>query len=277
MLRRCAAAVRHEIDISGCGFSTADAVKGGMQPNPILQTAIPEEQRAAAAARLPAMQPVRPGEWLRQDEAFAGQLAEKARLIAEMPERVMAILPEAKDAAGELLTVVMAELALNPRYRMEGEGVRRPDNRLMTIDTHAPLLTLSRLVQEDFCILQKQGDEHALTAALLCFPSAWTLSEKIGKPLTSIHVPVPSYDAGIAARVQRLFDGVQPGRPVWRANYLRYDLPDLHQPHTEANPRPVGNANSPYERSERQTVLRLPGTGAVVFSIHTTMVRRLGA
>ena len=143
-----------------------DAVKGGMQPNPILQDTIPQEQRAAAAARLPAMQPVRPGEWLRQDEAFAGQLAEKARLIAGMPEKVMAALPEAKDAASELLTVVMAELALNPRYRMEGKGVRRPDNRLVTIDTHAPLLTLSRLVQEDFCILQKQGDEHVLTAAL---------------------------------------------------------------------------------------------------------------
>lgn len=254
-----------------------DAVKGGMQPNPILQDAIPEEQRAAAAARLPAMQPVRPGELLRQDEAFAGQLAEKARLIAEMPEKVMAVRPEAMDAASELLTVVMAELELNPRYRMEGEGVRRPDNRLVTIDTHAPMHTLSRLVQEDFCILQKQGDEHVLTAALLCFPSAWTLSEKIGRPLTSIHIPVPSYDAGIAARVQRLFDGVQPGRPVWRANHLRYDLPDLYQPHTEANPRPVGNQQSPYERSERQTVLRLPGTGAVVFSIHTTMVLRAGA
>lgn len=245
-----------------------------MSQKPILQTAIPDAQRAAAAARLPAMQPVKPGEWLRQDEAFAGQLAEKERLLAEIPEEVLLQLPQADDAAAELLTVVMAELALNPRYRMEGEGVRRPDNQLVAIDAHAPLLTLSRLVQEDFCILQKEGGEHVLTAALLCFPSAWTLSEKIGKPLTLIHVPVSSYDAGIAARVQRLFDGVQPGRPVWRANLLRYDLPDLFQPHTEANPRPVGSPSSLYERSERQTVLRLPGTGAVVFSIHTTMVRR---
>ncbi len=142
MLRRCAAPVRLEIDISGCGFSNLDAVKGGMQPNPILQNAIPEEQRAAAAARLPAMQPVRPGEWLRQDEAFAAQLTEKARLIAEMPEQVMSVMPEAEDAASELLTVVMVELALNPRYRMEGEGVRRPDNRLLSIYTHAPLLNL---------------------------------------------------------------------------------------------------------------------------------------
>jgi len=274
MLRRCAAPVRPEIDISGCGFSIANAVKEGMQPNPILQNSIPEAQRAAATARLPSMQPVRPGEWLRQDDAFAAQLAEKARLIAEMPEKVMSVMPEAEDAASELLTVVMAELALRPLYRMEGEGVRRPDNRLVAIDTRTPMRTLSQLVQEDFCILQKQGDEHILTAALLCFPSAWTLSEKIGKPLTSIHVPVPSYDAGIAARVQRLFDGVQPGRPVWRANLLRYDLPDLYQPHTDANPRPVGSPSSLFERSERQTVLRLPGTGAVVFSIHTTMVQR---
>ncbi len=244
------------------------------QNAPILQSRVPGPQRSAAAARLPAMQPVAPGEWLSVDDAYAPQLAEKARLIAWDRSRVIRVLPEAVDAVAELFAVVLAELAMRSDYGFDGDAVVRPDGERVTLDVSDPLGTLSRLVQEDFCILQKQGDEHVLTAALLCFPAAWTLGEKIGRPLTSIHVPVASYNEGIAKRVQRMFDGVQPGRPVWRANLLRYDSPALFQPHTESAPRPVGTPDSPFERSERQTVLRLPGTGAVVFSIHTTMIRR---
>ena len=105
------------------------------------------------------------------------------------------------------------------------------------------------------------------------FPAAWALAEKIGRPLSAIHGPVARYDAGIAARVQRMFDMVSAERPLWRANLLRYDLPDLFQPHTEAAPRPVGRPDSPFLRSERQVIRRLPASGAVVFSIHTTVVR----
>ncbi|RYG91897.1 DUF3445 domain-containing protein [Loktanella sp. IMCC34160] len=244
------------------------------QSAPILQSHIPQIQRDRAAARLPSMVPVAPGDWLQVDDAYAGQLAEKARLIAAHRDRVMACLPEARDAAAELLTVVLAEIAMRPDFAMVGHGIRRPDGVVVSPDPKDPLLTLSQLVQEDLCILQKQGDEHVLTAALLCFPASWTLAEKIGRPLTVIHVPVAPYDDGIAARVQRLFDGVQPGRPVWRANLLRYEDPTLFQPRAEADQRPVGRPDSAFERSERQTVLRLPGTRAVVFSIHTHVVRR---
>lgn len=251
--------------------------KRSMQSEPILQRAIPEAQRQAAEARLPAMAPVALGEWLRADEAFGAQLAEKERLIAENRAAVIASIAGADDAMSELLTVVIAELVQSPGYEFLGSGLRRPDGEIVDFDIHDPLGTLSRLVQEDFCILEKRGDEHVMTAALLCFPAAWTLSEKIGKPLTGIHVPVASYDDGVAKRVQRLFDGVQPGRPLWRSNLLCYEQFDLFQPHAEGKPRPVGNVDSPYERSERQTILRLPGTGAVVFSIHTSVVQNSGA
>lgn len=154
------------------------------------------------------------------------------------------------------------------------QPVGGPDWVTVVVDRLAPLVTLSRLIQEDICILEKRGGEHVLTAALLCFPASWTLAEKIGKPLTRIHDPVPEYAAQIAVRVQRMFDGVRVGLPMWRANLLGYDDPALYQPQTEGAPRPVGNEVSVYERSERQTVLRLPKTGAVVFAIHTAVVKR---
>ncbi len=245
-----------------------------MDDTVILQRAIPDQQRAQALARLPAMQPVRPGDWLQVDEAYAGQIALKARLLAARPGDVMAVLPGAEAAARELLDLVLAEIAGMAGFAVGPVAVVRPDGVTVAIDRSRPLVTLSRLVQEDVCILQKQGAEHVLTGALLCFPAAWTLAEKIGRPLRRIHSPVPRYDADIAARVQRMFDMVGEGRVLWRANLLRYDDPALYQPHTEAAPRPVGHEASPYERSERQTILRLQKSGAVIFSIQTKIVRR---
>lgn len=241
----------------------------------ILQDHLPPAQIAAAALRLPQMVPVAPGDWLRIDSAYAAQLAEKARLIAAGRADVIAVLPGAGAAVAELLDLVLAELAVRGDVAMTSACVTRPDGVRVAIDRDDPFLTLSRLVQEDFCIHQKRGDEHVLTAALLCFPAAWTLGEKIGRPLTRIHAPVARYDTDIAARVQRMFDMVRADRPLWRANLLAYADPALFQPHTEAHPRPVGSAPSAYLRSERQSIRRLPATDSVVFSIHTTVVARL--
>jgi dimethylamine monooxygenase subunit A len=240
----------------------------------ILQRAIPPEQVEAAGMPLPRMVPLQAGDWLRVDEAYAAQLAEKARLIAERRGDVIAVLPGTEAACAELLDMVLEEVAGMAGYLLAHGRVLRPDGYVIDVDRDDPLGTLSQLVQEDFCIHEKRGEEHVLVAALLCFPAAWTLAEKIGHPLTRIHVPVELYDADIARRVQRMFDMVGEGRALWRANMLRYDDPSLFQPHTEANPRPVGRPESPYLRSERQTILRLPETGAVVFSIHTTVVER---
>ena len=250
-----------------------DATFWGSEMDVVVQDIIPQAQILAAQARLPQVYPVDPAEWLRVDVAYAAQLAQKATLIADRRDAVIAVLPGAEAAVAEVLEAVLAALAGMPGFVIRPDRVCRPDGVWVDLNRADPFLTLSRLVQEDFCIHQKRGAEHVLTAALLAFPAAWTLAEKIGQPLSRIHAPVGRYDPDIAARVQRMFDMITPGRVLWRANMLRYDSPALFQPHTEAAPRPVGQPTSPYLRSERQCILRLPVTGAVVFSIHTTLVR----
>jgi hypothetical protein len=243
-----------------------------MQPAPIFQTHLPEAQRMAAAARLPQMYPVGPGEWLRVDGCYSAQLAEKARLIAAHRDLVLRVLPRAEGACAELLDMVLGELDQRPDYACAGDRVTRPDGVVVIIDRDDPLRTLSQLVQEDFCLHLRQGDEHVLMGALLCFPMAWTLAEKIGRPLSRIHAPVAVYDADIAARVQRMFDMVRADRPLWRANAHGWDSSDLFRPCPEAAPRPQMHGPAPFTRSERQTIRRLPVSDAVVFSIHTTLV-----
>ena len=150
--------------------------------------------------------------------------------------------------------------------------VQRPDGAEVALDPVRPLATLGRLVQEDLCVMERAGEEHILTGACLCFPASWSLSEKIGRPLTGIHTPVASYDGDIARRVQRMFDAIRVEQPLWRMNALVYVDPSLHQPRREADPR-TDRRGGVYLRAERQCFVKLPQTRAVVFSIHTYVVR----
>ncbi|OUD10670.1 hypothetical protein BVC71_04060 [Marivivens niveibacter] len=237
----------------------------------ILQSMIPVDQREAATARLPAMKPVQ-GSWITIDDAYSAQMAEKARLMTQNRQAVCRMTVGAEPAVGELLDYVLEEIAGLSGFERDGDRITRPDGMQIDILRDDPFLSLSQLVTEDLCVLEKRGDEHVLTAALLCFPAAWTLAEKIGRPLTRIHVPVAPYNENIARRVQRLFDGIQPNKPIWRANLHTYEEPDLFHVRGENDPRPYKNIDAHYERSERQTVLRLPNSGAVLFAIHTCVV-----
>ena len=147
----------------------------------------------------------------------------------------------------------------------------RPDGTTVPLDPAQPLLTLGRLVQEDLCLMEARCEEYVLTGGILCFPASWSLTQKLGRPMTSIHDPVPVYDADVAKRVARLFDAIRPEQPLWRMNYLTYDDFVLHQPRfeSEKSPQPTDHV---FIRCERQCLLRLPVTNAVVFTIHTYVV-----
>lgn len=229
----------------------------------ILQTDIP--YNPLAENPLPGVKPADPDAWLHQDDAFAAQMKRRGALLDECPGDVLAMDEMALAPAQELL-----DLVLQQAYPESSDRVARSDGQIVQIDRDRPMETLCHLVQEDLCILQKQRDEHILTAAILCFPAGWRLQEKFMRPLTGIHEPVAPYDANIARRVQRLFDGIQPGRPLWRFNALWYQDAELFQPRSQNRPREIRDrARAKYMRSERQTLLRLPQTRAVVFAIHT--------
>ncbi len=232
----------------------------------ILHKDLPPEMAVPPA--LPGVAPCAADDWLRVDETYGAQMRYRLALLADKPQAVLWEPAASRDAALEVLEEALALLP-GKGFAVQGDQVRCPDGREVALDRAAPLRTLGQLVQQDICVMDKQGDQHVLVAAVLCFPANWRLAEKAGRPLTDIHLPVDAYDAGIARRVQRLFDGVQVDRPLWRFNRLAYGDADLHQP-----ARKDQGLVRRYERAERQCVVRMPRTRAVVFSIHTHVVRR---
>ena len=232
----------------------------------VTQSALPHVPwQDPALSRMPGMRPV-DGPWIVVDDAYAGQMALRARLWRERRAAVEAVTPGAEAALAELKAEVLG--ALPDGFRREGGDVVRPDGVRVGTDG-APFAVLNRLLQEDLLVLEKRGGAHVLIAGLLCFPAHWTLAEKIGRGLLRIHAPVPAYDEDLAMRVERLFDRVRPGRPMWRANVLPHETAELHRPRPEYAPRA---RVARFLRSERQTVLRLPRTGAVLFAVHTYVV-----
>lgn len=237
----------------------------------ILQQALPHEM--AGEPGLPGVAPCAAQDWLRVDDAYGAQMARRTALLAERRDEVLWLDPNAREAADELLAEVL-KLLPAMGFDVAQEEVICPDGRRADIAQNDPLGTLGHLVQEDLCILEKQEAEHVLTGAVLCFPASWRLAEKAGRSLVGIHVPVEEYEESLARRVQRLFDGVKAGRPLWRFNKLWYDDAELHQPRSAQGPRRIApmQVAAPFIRSERQCILRLPKTDAVVFSIHTYVI-----
>jgi dimethylamine monooxygenase subunit A len=199
-----------------------------------------------------------PAAWLEIDGDLPRYLAEKERLFAADPAAVFAETPGSRVAQAEARDLVL-------RYLGDDfpSGISEPDA--------PPLWQAARMIQEDLVIMERDGDGWRLTAASLSFPSSWSLAEKFGRVMDDIHAPVPGFQRGTrnAALIARMFDNLKPDRPVWRLNWSVYGDDALHHPASKADGRPMPAflADNSFIRVERQTLRRLPATGALLFTI----------
>jgi hypothetical protein len=231
------------------------------------------------------LRPLDLANWIEVDENLAAHLAEKRRLYAEIPQKVFVEEPETRAAQQEVLDLLTAHLSAHfPRtHRLNGGGVVEvQDNPAPTLASppDAPLVAASLLVQEDLILMRKGADGWRLAAGSLCFPSSWTLTEKFGKPLHRIHVPVPGFGPGSRPDevIARMFDGLQ-GQAMERFNWsiqagdaLYHPLSDV-QRDDRATSRPSEFADGTaidagaFIRVERQTLRKLPVSRDILFTI----------
>ncbi|MBI1340069.1 DUF3445 domain-containing protein [bacterium] len=245
-----------------------------MTPHPpILQSRLGVAPwRDPLSARLPGLAPLAPKDWLIRDDAFAAQMAERDRLFASRPAATFAQTEGSEPAGAEALAAIRAHISADPGYRADDDCITRPDGVVVDTSAHPPLLAAARLVQADLVILEARSGVHVLTAAALAFPASWRLADKIGRPMARIHQPINRIDAAMDARIERTFARLPPGLPLMRSNALGYNDPALHQPRAEGEPKPFDPALPVFVRVERQCLLKLAESGAIVFSIHTVQV-----
>lgn len=136
-----------------------------------------------------------------------------------------------------------------------------------------PLVRAARQTFEDLCILQTDGRQFVLTAGVVSFPTNWRLADKIGRTVADIHAAVPGYGEKLADSVDQFLRKLPAGPVFERSNWFVVDDPALrYLPSRPAHLRFAGvtpdNAGERLAvRCERQTLRRMPMTGAIVFAI----------
>ena len=228
------------------------------------------------------LRPLELGDWLDVDAMLEQHLAEKDRLYAEIPERILVEEADTRDAQAEVLEMLREHLlAVHPQtHRRIGDDilVGTSGRRVRAFgEIPDPLRTASRLVQEDLILMRKDDRGWRLVAGSLCFPSSWTLAEKFGLPLHNIHDPVPEFGTNTrnGDLITRMFDNLS--RPVIRWNWSIQADDALYHPFSNveridrATQRPSkfpdGDVAAAFIRVERQTLRKLPRTGAILFTI----------
>jgi dimethylamine monooxygenase subunit A len=218
--------------------------------------------------------PLDPANWIVLDERIEESIDEKYRLLNDSLTHSACIAEPTDDATAaackELLGGIEDYLRAYEPDHLAQQNLRLAKSGELTAIDRA-----GRLVGEDWCVLMRSDHDQLLrlAAATLCFPSRWKLHEKVGLPLLDIHQPVPEYAEAIGMPTNASIDRITTDKPIWRVNWSVSDDPRLHQPTGHFDPsagsRVVDIGNDVVLRIERQTLIRLPQSGAVVFGIRT--------
>ncbi|MEI2299580.1 heme-dependent oxidative N-demethylase family protein [Ensifer sp. MJa1] len=227
-----------------------------------------------------------PDRWIEPDEQLQHYLEEKKRLLSEVRATVFAAADGSGEAQGELLSVLVDYLQSRypDIYHLDGDTMTIGERRV-GLGSDAPLVVAGSLVQDDLVIMQRTDDGWRLGAGYVAFPSSWALTEKYGRTMDEIHAPVPGFEHGTrnAELIARMFDNLPPGRFVERFNWAVNVDGRLHLPKSKcegvAAEAIALTEDSTFIRIERQTLRKLPRTGAIVFTIRIysdplTMLRR---
>lgn len=234
-----------------------------MNPDPPLAPAIAGPHRPFAIG----MRPIAEERWIEAGDDLADVLAQKAALFADARDAVFAAEPGSLAAQAELWRLLAGHLVADHPglWWREGDAVVGPGARAGDAG-EPPLLAAARLVADDLVLMVRDAGGWRLAAGAVCFPSHWRLGDKAGRVFADVHAPVPGFGPGSAGagQVAMIFDRMPPGRVAERGNWSVAGTGALHLP--------LGTPedDSVWLRAERQTLRKLPESGAVAFTIRVT-------
>ncbi|KAF5017530.1 hypothetical protein F66182_10531 [Fusarium sp. NRRL 66182] len=228
-------------------------------------------------------------EWIELDNQYPKYHADKATRIAERGDKCVKTHPDAFPAAIELLQELADYLParypslfertpVGIRNKWSGEDFNIVERPLVK----DPMAICARLIQDDLAIMVERPDgQYFLLAGAILLAGFWRLSDKFGMSLSEIHTSgdVPHFREKLEAGMCKFFKRLRPESVYNRNNYF------LQVDDSLAWSWSIGSEDAPSAtwstadkdkaienhmfRSERQSLRRLPKTGAVVFTIRT--------
>lgn len=214
------------------------------------------------------LSPLRGGNWIETDNHLDRYQRHKLLYREQYGDRAYRSTASSTRAQQELKDLLINYLTTEQSdlYQLEGDSLQSPAGGFPLVkNSDEPLWDCSLWVADDLVLMEQFEDEYRLTAASLCSPSHWRLEEKFGHSLREIHDPIPGFHEALTPSIDRFFSHLRAEHPVARFNWSIQGYDSLSQrPEQEM---PIDKTCELYYRTERQSLVRLPQTGAIAFSI----------
>ncbi|CDR41447.1 CYFA0S07e02234g1_1 [Cyberlindnera fabianii] len=229
-------------------------------------------------------------DWIELDNEWPKFHNLKLERIQKKGTDVYGTLPEAYAPAMELLEEFRNYLpARYPTlFQKTKEGIKNLYNgeEFNTVNpTMDPMLIAAHFTQDDLAIMVEDSNgEYVLKGGAIMLAGFWRFKDKVNLPLSAIHTTgdVPKYNTHLKKGMEKFFQRITPEAPIVRNNYFIQtdDRLDWSSSIGDENKQNVGwytadkatDINQIWYRSERQSVRRLPLTGACVFTIRTYFI-----
>lgn len=208
-------------------------------------------------------------------DQYQAEIELKARLLETRLTQCWASVPDSDEAQAEAVQLLQSRCDVDHPLRSDPHKMQFDGSLVGDFDS--PLLAVSRLVQEDLVLLRDDvADGFPVMAGSVCFPSGWSIADKLGQSQGCVHAPVPGFDQQLLSPSLKLLQRLKSGRSVSRSNWSVRASSRLSQfPSDASELLAVSESVTPQTapkcmfRVEFQTLSRLPETRAILFTIHT--------
>lgn len=202
-----------------------------------------------------------PAEFFGPTNRHADLVAQRRHWLQTAPQTHAALLPEGIPLLEETIALAksLETLPDDPPALRSGGG--SPWERC---------LALGQCWEPDYLLLKPGSDgRFHLLGACVCFPSSWSLAEKIGRPLEFIHSVVPDLNEALGNPIHGFLSKLRPGLAWQRYNWGLSRSSELNQHPERALPRLDANVrlDEVWLRLEHQALVALPENQAVLFGI----------
>ena len=210
-------------------------------PDAILPVEMTNEFRHRVGTR-----PLDIAQWLPSDAETEPTIGMKRELLKTRRSEVVGLLEGGEDAAGEAAQLVADFVGVN----LQSTGIDA-------------LVEAALMVADDLVVMNQ-----VVVAGVVCSPSRWRLSSKLGQDMLAVHRPVARYAEQVGGAVDTTMARLKADQPMVRSNWTIEDHCALFQPVGPSAPL-LSDPSQLWVRMERQTLRALPLSGGSLFTIRT--------
>ena len=188
-----------------------------------------------------------------------------AFFVGAQDDSLLALRSQLVNEAGEEYVIESTSDAAMEAVEMLSTWTSRPLENVMSA---------ARTCGADFLVLEPDASGILRVAAgAVCFPSSWSLREKVGLRVSEVHAPVPGLNADMERRIDTFLERLAPGTAWERENWglSADDILDHHPRRTVPPLTEHASLATTWLRLERQLFLRL--NHGVLFGIRVSTHR----